>query len=153
MVDNSVEDGLGPGGRPANLLQNHWRHTLIQGLQIESVSVALSICPAFGHLFSEKFFSHIEIWIDSVNFHIWPELGALRLNDVNISSVDGPNTARSRLPIFLDLVRYEHGVFNGGCQACLPGKFGNEVSDAVMTTPAIWVGCLSLRPRRRSSGN
>ena len=31
---------------------------------------ALSICPAFGHFFSEKFFGHIEIRTDSVDFHI-----------------------------------------------------------------------------------
>ena len=38
MVDDSVEDGLGPGGRPAKLLQHHWRHTLVQGLPVTFVS-------------------------------------------------------------------------------------------------------------------
>ena len=68
MVDDAVENGLGPGGRPAKLFQHHRRHAFVQGLQI--VSFALSICPAFGHFFSEKFFGHIEIRIDSVNLHI-----------------------------------------------------------------------------------
>ena len=104
MVDDPVEDGLGPGGRSAKLLQHHWRHAPVQSLQI--ISVALSICPAFGHFFSEKLFSHIEIWIDSVNFHIQPELGALRFNDVDIRSVDGSDTAQGRLPILLNLIGY-----------------------------------------------
>ena len=127
MVDNSVENGLGPWG----LHQHHWRHAPIQSLQI--LSFSLSICPAFGHLFSEKFFGHIKIRVDSVNFHIQPELRGLRFNDVDISSVDGPDTARGRLPILLYLVRYEHSLFSGSCEACLPGKSGDEVSDPVMS--------------------
>ena len=130
MVYDPVEDGLGPGGRPAKLFQHHGRHASVQGLQI--VSFSLSICPAFGHLFSEKLFGHIEIQVDSVDLHIQPELGALRLNDVNVSSVDGSYTARGRLSILLYLVGDKHGLLSGGCQACLPGKFGYEVSDAVM---------------------
>ena len=130
MVYNPVEDGLGPGGRPAKLFQHHGRHASIQGLQI--VSFSLSICPALGHLFSEKLFGHIEIQVDRVDLHIQPELGALRFNDVHVSSVDGPDTAQGRLSILLDLVRDKHGLLSGGCQACLPGKFGYKVSDAVM---------------------
>ena len=76
MVYDPVEDGLGPGGRSAKLFQHHGRHASIQGLQI--VSFSLSICPALGHLFSEKLFGHIEIQVDSVDLHIQPELGALR---------------------------------------------------------------------------
>ena len=48
--------------------------------------------------------------------------------------MDGSDTARGRLSILLYLVRNEHGLFSGGCQACLPGKFGYEVSDAVMSS-------------------
>ena len=64
MVYNPVEDGLSPGGRPAKLFQHHGRHSSIQGLQ--NVAFFLSICPALGHFFSEKLFSHIEIQVDSV---------------------------------------------------------------------------------------
>ena len=47
VVNDPVEDGLGPGGRSAKLLQHHCRHAPVQSLQIISVTVA--ICPAFGH--------------------------------------------------------------------------------------------------------
>ena len=30
MGNDSIEDGLGPGGRPAKLLQYHWRHKISQ---------------------------------------------------------------------------------------------------------------------------
>ena len=53
--------------------------------------------------------------------------------DVYISTVDGSDTARGRLSIRLNLIRDEHGLLSGGSQACLPGKFGNEIPDAVMS--------------------
>ena len=68
-----------------------------------------SRCPYALHLFiffSEKLFGHIEVYINSVDLYVQPELGALQFNDVHISSVDGSD--------------------------CLPGKFGYKVSDAVM---------------------
>ena len=144
MVYNPVEDGLGPGGRPAKLFQHHGRHASIQGLQI--VSFSLSICPALGHLFSEKFSGHIEIQVDSVDLHIQPELGALRFNDVHVSSLDGSDTARGRLSILLDWIRDEHGLLSGGCQACLPGKFGYKISDAVMPAGVEAFGATSGMP-------
>ena len=81
---------------------------------------------------------------------IQPELGALRFNDMNVSPVDGSDTARGRLAILLNLVRDEHGLLSGGCQSSLPGKFRDEIPDPVMSAgvkslgaacsmPAIWV--------------
>ena len=67
-----------------------------------------------------------------MNLHVQPELGALRLYDVHVSTMDGSDTARGRLSILLDLIRDKHCLFSGGRQACLPGKFGNEVPYAVM---------------------
>ena len=74
--------------------------------------------------------------------------------------MDRSNTARGRLAIFLDLVRDEHGLFSGGSQASLPGKFRNQVPDPVMSAgvdslgtarsmPAVWVQDVwaSLAPR------
>ena len=131
MVDNSVEEWPGPLGPFCRIAPKPLASCPVESLQIASFS--LSICPAFGHLFSEKLSGHKKIQVDGVNFHIQPELGALRFNDVNISSVDGPDTARGRLPILLYLVRYEHSLFNGSCEACLPGKSGDEVSDPVVS--------------------
>ena len=68
MVDDAVENGLGPGGRPAKLFQHHRCHAFIQCLKV--VTVLLAICPAFGHFFSEKFSRNGELWADSVNFDV-----------------------------------------------------------------------------------
>ena len=130
VVDNPVEDGLGPGGRPAKLFQYHRCHPSVQSLEI--VAVPLSICPAFRHFFSEKFLADIEVNVDGVDLDVQPELRALWFDDVYISTVDGSHTARGRLSIRLDLIRDEHSLLSGGRQACLPGKFGNEVPNAVM---------------------
>ena len=48
MVDDAVENGLCPW-----LLQHHWCHSLLKGLEVEAI--LLAIYPAFGELFSEKF--------------------------------------------------------------------------------------------------
>ena len=45
---------------------------------------------------------------------VQPELRALWFNDVDISPVDGANTARGRLAILLHLVRDEHGLLSSG---------------------------------------
>ena len=103
----------------------------VKSLQV--VAISLAICPAFRHFFSEKFFSHIQVDVDSVDLHVQPELGALRFNDVHVSTVDGSDTARGRLSILLNLIRNEHGLLSSGRQACLPGKFGYEVSNAIMS--------------------
>ena len=113
MVDEPVENGLGPGGRSAKLFQHHGRHAPVKGLQIASLS--LPICPALGHFFSNKLFGHIEIQVNSVDLDVQPELGALRFNDVNVSSVDGSDTARGRLPVLLELIRDKHGLLSGSC--------------------------------------
>ena len=55
----------------------------LQRLQV--VSIALAICPAFGHFFSEKFSGNREVRADGVDLDIQPQLRALRLNDVYIS--------------------------------------------------------------------
>ena len=123
MGDNTVENGLGP--------QHHRRHAAIQCL--EAVAIPLAICPAFDHLFSEKFPVDNEVWADRMYLDIQPELGALRFNDVNVSLVDGSNTARGRLAILLNLVRDEHGLLSGGGQASLPGKFRDQVPDPIMS--------------------
>ena len=72
MVDDAVKNGLGPGGRSAKLFQHHRRHASVQCLQV--VAMPLSICPAFGHLFSEKLPSNNEVWADRVDLHVQPEL-------------------------------------------------------------------------------
>ena len=107
----------------AKLFQHHRRHAAIQCLEI--IAIPLSICPAFNHLFSEKFPVDNEVWADRMDLDVQPELGALWFNDVNISPVDGSNTARGRLAILLDLVWDEHGLLSSGSQASLPGKFRN----------------------------
>ena len=71
MVDDAVENGLGPWGRPAKLLQHHRRHASIQCLEV--VAVPLAICPAFRHFFSEKLSGHREVWSDSVNLDVQPQ--------------------------------------------------------------------------------
>ena len=131
VVNSPVEDGLGPGGRPAKLFQYHWCHPSIQRLEV--VTISLSICPAFRHFFSEKFLADVEVNIDGVDLHVQPELRAVGFNNVYISTVNGPDTARGRLSIRLELIRDERGLLSGGRQACLPGKFGNEVPDTVMS--------------------
>ena len=148
MVDDAVENGLGPGGRSAKLFQHHRRHAAIQRLEV--VAIPLSIRPALNHLFSEKFPVDSEVWADRMYLDIRPELGALRLNDVNVSPVDGSNTARGRLAILLNLVRDEHSLLSSGSQAGLPGKFRNQIPDPVVSAgveslgaacsmPAVWV--------------
>ena len=68
-----------------------------------------------------------------MNLHIQPKLGALRFDDVNVSPVDGAHAARGRLPILLELIWDEHGLLSGCCKSCLPGKFGDQISDAIMS--------------------
>ena len=128
MVNNSVEDGLGPGA----VLPNCSSTTGVIPLSSAVITIPLSICPAFRHFFSEKFLADVEVNIDGVDLHVQPELRALWFNDVYISTANGPNTARGRLSIRLDLIRDEHSLLSGGRQACLPGKFGNEVPNTVM---------------------
>ena len=70
MVDDAVENGLGPGGRPAKLFQHHWCHASLQSLEV--ITVPLAICPALCHFFSEKFSRNRELWSDSVNFDVQP---------------------------------------------------------------------------------
>ena len=60
--------------------------------------------------------------------------------------MDGPDTARGRLSILLELIRYEHGLLSGGCQAGLPGKFGYEVSDSVMSASVEAFGAACCMP-------
>ena len=120
MIDNPVEDGLSPGGCSAKLFQDHRRHAPVKSLQV--IPLPLSICPALGHFFSEKFLGHHEIGADSVNLHVHPELGALWFNHVNICAMDGTYTARGGLPILLDLIWNEPGLLSSGCKSSLPGK-------------------------------
>ena len=103
MIDDAVENGLSPGGCSAKLFQHHWCHASVQCLQVEAIS--LTICPAFGHFFSEKFFGYLMVRVDDVNFDIQPELGALRLYDVHVSPVNWTRAARGRLSIWLYLIR------------------------------------------------
>ena len=65
--------------------------------------------------------------------YVQSKLGALQFNDVDVSPLDGTYTARGRLPIFLQLIWDERGLFSGRFKACFPGKPGNEISDAVMS--------------------
>ena len=129
MVDDAIEDGLSPGGCSAKLLKNHRRHS--SALKIKPISLA--ICPAFGLFFSEKLLGHSEVRVDCVNLHVQPELGALRFDNVHVSLVDGTHAARRRLSILLKLVWDEHGLLCGGCESCLPGKLGYQISDAIMS--------------------
>ena len=70
VVNDSVEDGLGPGGRSAKLLQYHRCHPSFQRLEV--VAIPLSICPAFCHFFSEKFLADVEVNVDGVDLHVQP---------------------------------------------------------------------------------
>ena len=64
MIDDAVENGLSPGGCSAKLLQDHWCHPPVQSLQVETFP--LTVCPAFGHFFSEKFLGYGKVRVDSV---------------------------------------------------------------------------------------
>ena len=68
VVSDPVEDGLGPGGRPAKLLQYHRCHPSVQRLKV--VAIPLSICPAFCHFFSEKFLADVEVNVDGVDLDV-----------------------------------------------------------------------------------
>ena len=59
---------------------------------------------------------------------------------MGVCTVDGSNVARGRLAIRHDLVWDEHGLCCGGGKAGLPGKFGQEIPDAIM--PRSW--CVDL---------
>ena len=56
VVDDAVENGLGPGGRPAKLLQHHRHHPLFKGLKAETIFLAIG--SALGEFFSEMFFGY-----------------------------------------------------------------------------------------------
>ena len=47
--------------------------------------------------------------------------------------MDGTHAARDRLSVWQELIRNEHGLFRGGGEAGLPGKFGDEVLDAIVS--------------------
>ena len=97
------------------------------------VTPAPLVCPALVHFFSEKFFGHRMVRVDCVDFHIQPELGALQFYDVNVSPMDWAHTARGRLAILLDLIWDQHGLLCGGCETYLPGKFGDQIANAIMS--------------------
>ena len=80
MVDDAVKDGLSPEGCPAILFKHHRCHVFVKSLEVKAVP--LTICPAFGQLFSEKFFGDTVVWGDCVTFDVEPELGALRLRQL-----------------------------------------------------------------------
>ena len=66
--------------------------------------------------------------------------------DANVGPVDRANTALGRLAIGLDLIRDENGLLSGGCKACWTGKFGDQISDPVMSSCAQsfgTTGCMS----------
>ena len=65
----------------------------------------------------------------SVDFDIEPEFGTLWLNDANVCPVYGSDTAQGRfnLAIGHDRVLDEHGLFRGGGEAGLPGKFRDQI--------------------------
>ena len=48
--------------------------------------------------------------------------------------MDGSDAARGRLTIRHDLIKDKRGLFCACRKASLPGKFGNEISDSVMST-------------------
>ena len=125
MINDSVKDGLCPGGSSANLFQDHWGHSPVQCLQ--AVAISLAVCLAFGLLFSEKFLGYIEFWTYSVDFDIQPRFRPLGFNDVYVCSMDESDTARGKLAVSHDLIRNKHGLFSGGCEASLPGRFGNQI--------------------------
>ena len=116
---------------------------------MEVVAISLSICPAFRHFFSEKFFADVEVNVDGVDLHIQPELGAVGFDEVYISTVDGSDAARGRLAIRLDLIWSEHGLLSSSRQACLPGKFGNEVPDAIVPASVQAFGATCSMPAIR----
>ena len=97
------------------------------------LQVVAIMCLAFGLFFSEKFLGYIEFWTYRVDLDVQPQLRPLGLNDVDVSSVDGSDTARGRLAISHDLIWNKHGLFCGGCEASLPGKFGDQVANSIMS--------------------
>ena len=73
-------------------------------------SFSLAIRPAFGLLFSAN----------------------LGLHDVNVRTVSKSDAIRGRLAVRHDLVRNQHGLFRGCCEASLLGKLGQETPDSIM---------------------
>ena len=125
-----------PGGGPAVLLEDTGRHTFFQSLKV--IPISLAVCPAFGVFFSEKLVGNGEVWGHRVDLDVQPEFGPCRLSDVDVGSVNGSHTAPSSLTIWHDLVWDEHGLLDGGGEASLPGKFGNEIPNAIV--------CSSVQP-------
>ena len=72
----------------------------MQEIGPHSSELAVLFVTAFGQLFSEKFFRDAVFWSYRMCFDVEPELGALRLNDVDVSSVNGTHTALGRLSIW-----------------------------------------------------
>ena len=117
------------GGTPI-LLKHHRDHALIK--LVEIVSVTLAIASALGLFFSEKLTGHGEIRGHCVNANIKPEFGTRWLYDVEVSSMDGSNTARGRLSIIKGLTRHKHILFDLGCQSRLAGNQSNVIAHSVM---------------------
>ena len=132
MSGNPLKDGVCPWGSASILLKHHRNHPLVK--LVEVIPVSLTITPAFGLLFSEKFTSHREIWGHGVDADVKPEFGTRWLNDVQVSPMDGSNAARGRLSIFKGLTRHKHILFNMRSQSRLAGHKSEVISHTIVPT-------------------
>ena len=106
VVDEPLENGVCPWGSAPVLFKHHWDHATIQ--LIEVISMALAISSALGLLFSEKFACHRQARGHGVYAHVKPAFGTRWLYDVQISPVDGSNTARGRFSPLQGLTWNKH---------------------------------------------
>ena len=72
MVYDPVEDGLGPGGRPAQLFQHHGRHASDPRPADYILLFVDMPCRACTWSFrlGQAPVAHVEIQVDSVDLHI-----------------------------------------------------------------------------------
>ena len=80
MVDESLKDGVCSWGSAPMLLKHHRNHASIK--LVEVIPVSLTVRPAFGLFFSEKFTGRWQARGHSVDADIKPEFGTRGLNDV-----------------------------------------------------------------------
>ena len=94
----------------------------------------LAICSALLVFFPEKVPTYGLVNVCRVDPHVDPDLCAGWFNNVHISSVKRPHTARGRFAIFLGLTWDEHFLFDLRRQARLAGHFGDMVSHKVVSS-------------------
>ena len=82
VVDESLKDGVCPWGSAPTLFKHHRSHASIK--LVDVIPMSLTVCPAFGLFFSDKFPGHRQARGHGVSADIKPEFGTRGLNDVQV---------------------------------------------------------------------